>query len=87
MSLFNLGDFPYSEVCVCAKLLQSCPTLCAPIDYSPPGELVATPSSRGFPDPGIEPVSLMSPKLAGRFFTASATWEAHSEVCFILHKK
>ena len=28
------------------------------------------------PDPGIEPTSLMSPVLAGRFFTASATWEA-----------
>ena len=28
------------------------------------------------PDPGIEPVSLKSPALAGRFFTTSATWEA-----------
>ena len=28
------------------------------------------------PDPGIKPVSLMSPTLAGRFFTISATWEA-----------
>ena len=27
-----------------------------------------------FPDPGIEPKSLMSPVLAGRFFTTSATW-------------
>ena len=27
------------------------------------------------PDPGIEPTSLTSPALAGRFFTASATWE------------
>ena len=26
--------------------------------------------------PGIEPVSLGSPALAGRFFTASTTWEA-----------
>ena len=26
------------------------------------------------PDPGIEPLSLMSPALAGRFFTTSATW-------------
>ena len=30
----------------------------------PPGDL---------PDPGIEPISLMSPALAGRFFTTSAT--------------
>ena len=27
-------------------------------------------------NPGPEPTSLMSPALAGRFFTASATWEA-----------
>ena len=33
----------------------------------PPGDL---------PDPGIEPVSLKSPVLAGRFFTTSTTWEA-----------
>ena len=33
----------------------------------PPGDL---------PDSGIEPVSLMSPALAGGFFTTSATWEA-----------
>ena len=33
----------------------------------PPGDL---------PDPGIKPAFLMSPALAGRFFTASATWEA-----------
>ena len=35
----------------------------------PPGDL---------PDTGIKPVSLMSPALAGGFFTTSATWEAHS---------
>ena len=34
----------------------------------PPGDL---------PDPGIEPMSLISLALAGRFFTTSATWEAH----------
>ena len=28
------------------------------------------------PDPGIEPTSLTFPALAGRFLTASATWEA-----------
>ena len=33
----------------------------------PPGDL---------PHPGIKPASLMSPALAGRFFTARATWEA-----------
>ena len=33
----------------------------------PPGDL---------PNPGAEPTSLMSPVLAGRFFTTRATWEA-----------
>ena len=33
----------------------------------PPGDL---------PNPGIEPASLKSLALAGRFFTTSATWEA-----------
>ena len=33
----------------------------------PPGDL---------PDPGIEPWSLISPALAGRFFTTSTIWEA-----------
>ena len=34
----------------------------------PPGDL---------PYPGIKPASLMSPALAGLFFTTSTTWEAH----------
>ena len=34
------------------------------------------PSLGDLPNPGIEPVSLMSPALAGGFFTTSATWEA-----------
>ena len=34
------------------------------------------PSPGDLPDPEIEPMSLMSPALAGRFFTASATWKA-----------
>ena len=33
------------------------------------------PSPGDLPDPGIEPTSLMSPALAGRFFTSSTTWE------------
>ena len=37
----------------------------------PPGDL---------PDPGIEPMSLMSAALTHRFFTTSANWEALSEV-------
>ena len=35
------------------------------LPFSPPGDL---------PDPGTEPMSLMSPTLAGGFFTTGATW-------------
>ena len=63
-------------------------SVCDPIGYSPPvssahGILqvrilkwVAMPFFRDLPDPGIELASLMSPALAGRFFTSSATSEA-----------
>ncbi|KAB0344198.1 hypothetical protein FD754_021124 [Muntiacus muntjak] len=37
------------------------------LPFPPPGDLG---------NPGIEPASLTSPALAGRFFTTSATWEA-----------
>ena len=36
------------------------------LPFPPPGDL---------PDPRIEPESLMSPALVGRFITTSATWE------------
>ena len=39
------------------------------LSHPPPGDL---------PDPGIEPMSLMSPALAREFFTTSATWKAHT---------
>ena len=73
-----------------AKLLQSCPTpwtiaFQAPLSMgfsrqeywsrllcTPPGDL---------PDPGNELMSLISPVLAGGFFTTSATWEALYYVC------
>ena len=78
-----------NTACMCAKSIQSCPTLWDPMDCSPPGssvhrilqarilEWVAEPSSRGSSNPGIKPISLESSALAGRFFTTSAIWEAH----------
>ena len=36
------------------------------------------PPAVALPNPGIEPASLMSSALAGRFFTKTATWEALS---------
>ena len=41
-------------------------------------------SSRGSSDPGIEPESLRSPALAGRFFTTSTTWEVPLFLYFLL---
>ena len=67
-------------VLACAKLLQSCPTLCDPMDGSLPGSsvhgILQARRLEWVAMPGIEPMSLMSPALAGRFFTTSATWEA-----------
>ena len=70
-------------------LAQSCPTLCDPMNCSPPGSSVHGDSpgkntgvgcrfllQGSFPTQGSNPyVSLMSPALASRFFTTSATWE------------
>ena len=36
------------------------------------------PSPGDLPNPGIEAGSLVSLALAGRFFTTSATWQAHT---------
>ena len=42
------------------------------------------PSPGDLPDAGIEPASLVSPDLAGKFFTASATWEAPGELIHLV---
>ena len=83
----------YVHVCTRAKSLQLCQTLCDPVDCSPPGfsvhailqvrilEWVAVSSSRGSSQPRDQTRISMSPALPGRFFTTSATWEAHVFVC------
>ena len=43
-----------------AKSLQSCPTLCDPIDGSPPGS--AVPGKRAWSGPYLEPYSLAGPQ-------------------------
>ena len=76
-----MGGFPLLLLMLCshvhARLLQSCPALCDPMDCRPPGssvhgilqartlEWIATCSSGDIPDPGTELVSLMAPALAG----------------------
>ena len=69
---------------VCAKVLQSCPYRLEPakllLPWDSPGKNTGVGCrvlhQGNLPDPGIRPASLMSPALAGRFFTTSATWEA-----------
>ena len=68
-------------MCFVCSVTQSFPTLCNPMDCSPPGpsvqgisqasilEWAAVSSPGALPDPGIETVSLASPALAGGFFT------------------
>ena len=75
-------------MCVCAKSLQLCLTLCDPMDCILPGfsvhwilqagipEWLPFPPPGDLPDPGIEHVSLISAALAGGFFTSSTIWEA-----------
>ena len=84
--------FPLRAMCVCAKSLESCPTLCDPMDHSLPGssvcgilqarilEWVAISSSRGSSQPRDQTASLVSPASAGRFFTTSATWTLWAQV-------
>ena len=84
---FILGHLRYTpgllavDTAAAAKSLQSCLTLCTPMDSSPPGssvhrilqarilEWVAISFSRGLPHPGIEPISLASPAQQTDFFT------------------
>ena len=65
---------------LCVRLVtQSCPTLCNPMDWSLSGSSIhgilqeeswsGLPSLGNLPNPGIVPESLVSPALAGRFFT------------------
>ena len=71
---------------------QSCPTLCNPMDCSPQAPLsmgfsrqeywsgLPCPPPGDRPHPAVSSSSLMSPALAGGFFTTSATWEAQATV-------
>ena len=75
--------------CACMLSPFSCVWLCATLWTTACQALLSKGFSRqdywsGLPcpppgnrsDPGIKPVSLMTPALAGGFFTTSATWEA-----------
>ena len=69
-------------MCVRAKPLQWCPTLCNPMDCSLPSSSrqeywngLPYPHPEDHFNPEIKPMSLTSPALSGSFFTSSTTWE------------
>ena len=76
---------PWLYVCTHVKLLQLCPILCNPMDYSLPDssvhgifqarilESATIPSSGDLPNPWIKPVSPGSPAWAGGFFITKST--------------
>ena len=76
-----------------AKLLQSCLTLCNPLDWSPQDSSVhgilqaeywtglPYPPPGEVPRPEVKTVSLMSPSLACGFFTTSASWLVTHNLC------
>ena len=80
---------------------QSCLTLSNPVDCSPPVSLsmefsrqkywsgLPFPTQGDLPDPGIEPTSLASSALAGRFFTieslAFLKHQKPSKLCFYMY--
>ena len=73
-----------------AKLLQSCPTLWDPMEYSPPGSSVhgifqqeywigfPFPPPGYLPEPGIQLESLMAPALVGGFSTTEPPGKPHN---------
>ena len=86
--IHNLCFLGRKCVLCCAKLLQSCLTLCNPMvcDCQTPLSMrfsrqecwngLSCPPPGDLPDPGVEPASLTSPALTGIFFTTSISWEA-----------
>ena len=74
-----------SESVSCSVVSYSCYSM----DCSPPGSclwnspgkntgVMPCPPPGDLPNTGTEPTSLMSPALAGGFFTSSATWEGQT---------
>ena len=83
-TLFSAA-FSQIEMHACMSA-ESYLTLCDPIDCNLPGSSVYGDSpgkNTGFdPNPGIEPASLESPPLAGRFFTRAPPGISHENPPF-----
>ena len=85
------------HVCVCVCMLSHVQLFATPCTVAHQAPLsmefsrqeywsgLPFPTPRDLPDPGIKPLSPAFPALAGRFFTASATWEV-PHIFIVLHK-
>ena len=83
--------------CLHSKLIQSCPTLYDAMQLGPPGssvclilqarilEWVAIPSSKRSSQHRVEPVSLKSHALAGRFFTMWLLTELENSMALLFY--
>ena len=68
LTLVQLFVTPWTAACLTPPSMEFSRQECqSGLPFPTPGDL---------PDPGIEPMSLVSPALEGRLFTTSATWEA-----------
>ena len=70
MKIFLIFDINPSVCVLCVKSLQSCPTLCDPVDHHPLSigfsrqehwSGLSCPPPEDLPDPGIKPASPVSP--------------------------
>ena len=77
------------HACVCIRSVMSNSATSWTVAYQAPLSMgfsrqgywsgLPFPPRGDLPDPGIEPTSLPSPALAGRFFTTTTTWEFHQD--------
>ena len=77
-------------LCMCAQSVRHVPLFVTPWTLACQAPLsmrfsrqecwsgLPSPSPQDLPDPRIEPMSFMSPALAGGFFTTITTWETHT---------
>ena len=92
MSIVSIDIFPFSFLIfflyMRGNLVQLCLTFTTvwTVAHQPPLSMgfsrqeywngLPCPPLGNLPNSGIEPMSLTSPALAGKFFTSSTTWEA-----------
>ena len=87
------------STCMQAQSLELCLTFYNPMDCSLPGSSVHGHSPgkntgvgchallQGIFPPGIEPMSLMSPALAGKFFITCAIWDCAKFQCLVNNRE